>query len=248
MNRPFVVCHMLSSLDGKIDGAFFAAPECKPASTEYGAIRGFYGCQATLYGTTTMAGSYSDGYAGELPGATISYPKEDYIAPSDVTNYIVSLDPEGVLGWQSNYIEKKGRLKAHVIEILTERVSEDYLGYLRSFDISYLFAGKDQLDLALLLQKLKRYYPIERLMIAGGGIVNWSFLQAGLIDELSLVLAPIADGSNTAVSIFEQSVFSPGGKPVAFALKEIKQIDGNTLWLRYLAENARTKEADKPSQ
>ena len=27
MDRPFVVCHMLASLDGKIDGAFFGAPE-----------------------------------------------------------------------------------------------------------------------------------------------------------------------------------------------------------------------------
>lgn len=26
MERPFVACHMLASLDGKIDGAFFGAP------------------------------------------------------------------------------------------------------------------------------------------------------------------------------------------------------------------------------
>ena len=26
MERPFVVYHMLASLDGKIDGAFFGAP------------------------------------------------------------------------------------------------------------------------------------------------------------------------------------------------------------------------------
>ncbi len=67
MDRPFVVCHMLSSLDGKIDGEFFSAPECRPALAEYGNLRGFYGCQATLYGTTTMIGSYADGMVGELP-------------------------------------------------------------------------------------------------------------------------------------------------------------------------------------
>ena len=26
MERPFAVCHMLASLDGKIDGAFFGMP------------------------------------------------------------------------------------------------------------------------------------------------------------------------------------------------------------------------------
>lgn len=107
MERPYVVCHMLTSLDGKIDGSFFSAPECGPALAEYGNIRTFYGCQATLYGTTTMKGGYSDGLAGELQRASAHIPKEDYIAPSDVENYIVSIDPEGILGWNSGYIEKR---------------------------------------------------------------------------------------------------------------------------------------------
>lgn len=237
MDRPFVVCHMLSSLDGKIDGEFFSASECRPALAEYGNLRGFYGCQATLYGTTTMIGSYADGIIRELPEGSACYEKEDYIAASDVENYIVSIDPEGVLSWTSNYIEKKGRPKAHVIEVLTEVVSADYLAYLRGFDISYIFAGKEQLDPELLLRKLKQKFSIERLMIAGGGTINWTFLQAGAMDELSLVIAPVADGSNTAVSIFEKSDFLPGGRPVGFTLKEIKQIEGDGLWLRYVPKN-----------
>lgn len=237
MDRPFVVCHMLSSLDGKIDGEFFSAPECRPALMEYGNLRGFYGCQATLYGTTTMIDSYSDGMVCELPEISVCYTKEDYVAPSDVENYIVSIDTKGILKWTSNYITKKGRPKAHVIEVLTEEISEDYLAYLRKFDISYIFAGKEQLDPGLLLCKLKQKFSIERMMIAGGGTINWTLLQAGMIDELSLVIAPVADGSNTAVSIFERSDFLPGGRPVGFTLKEIKQIEGGSLWLRYVPEN-----------
>lgn len=237
MDRPFVVCHMLSSLDGKIDGEFFSAPECRPALAEYGNLRGFYGCQATLYGTTTMIGSYADGMVGELPDVSAHYGKEDYIAHSDAENYVVSIDPKGVLRWSENYIEKKGRPKAYVIEVLTEAVSEAYLAYLRGFDISYIFAGKEQLDPRLLLCKLKQKFSIERLMIAGGGAINWTFLQAGMIDELSLVMAPVADGSNTAVSIFEKSDFLPGGRSIGFTPKEIKQMDGGSLWLRYVPEN-----------
>ena len=80
MNKPFVVCHMLASLDGKIDGEFFSAQESQPALAEYGKLRGFYGCQATLYGTTTMMGSFSEGVAREFPEITDSYPREDYAA------------------------------------------------------------------------------------------------------------------------------------------------------------------------
>lgn len=70
-------------------------------------------------------------------------------------------------------------------------------------------------------------------MIAGGGTVNWSFLKEGLMDEWSLVIAPVADGGTTAVSIFEQADFLPAHGPVAFSLKEAKPIDGDGLWLRY---------------
>ena len=35
------------------------------------------------------------------------YPKEDYVAVSEEENYIVSVDPEGILGWNSAYVEKK---------------------------------------------------------------------------------------------------------------------------------------------
>ncbi len=233
MNKPYVVCHMFTSLDGKIDGAFFGAPESGPGLAEYGKLRGFYGCKATLYGTTTMRGTYSDGLAGILPHSHGAYPKEDYIAHSDVDNYIVSIDPKGVLGWNSNYIEKKGRPKAHVIEVLTEEVSEDYLAYLRGFDISYIFAGKETLDCRVILEKLRDKFSVEKLMIAGGGVVNWSFLQEGLIDEVSIVMAPVADGSPTAASAFERSDFASSQKPVALRLKEVKQIEGGGLWLRY---------------
>ena len=42
MNRPYVICHMLASLDGKTEGEFFSLPECRDAAAEYGNIRNFY--------------------------------------------------------------------------------------------------------------------------------------------------------------------------------------------------------------
>ena len=179
MNRPYVICHMLTSLDGKIDGSFMSDPACTPALTEYGNIRNFYNCEATLYGTTTMAG----GLVGRLPHSAVSYPKEDYAAATELKNYIISVDPEGILGWCSNCINKKNRPKAHVIEVLTETVLNDYLAYLHSMEISYIFAGKERLDCGVLLGKLKQIFSIERLLVAGGGMMNWSFLQDNLLAE-----------------------------------------------------------------
>lgn len=233
MEKPFIVCHMLTSLDGKIDGKYMSAPACVPALEKYGEIRGFYGCNATLYGTTTMLGSYSAGRAPDTLPDGLAYPMEDYVAESDVHNYIVSVDPTGMLGWESKYIEKKGRPRAHVIEVLTRQVNPQYLAYLRRFDISYVFAGEKDLDCALLLHKLKTLFGIEKLMVAGGGLMNWSFAQAGLLDEVSIVMAPVADGNTSAVSIFEKADFLPNKEPLAFTMKEVEPIIGGGLWLRF---------------
>lgn len=170
MSRAYVICHMLASLDGKIDGHFMSAPESAPAIGEYARLRSEYGCRAVIYGTTTMAEGFADGVTDELPHAGERYFQEDYAAPSDVQNYIVSIDPKGVLKWSSKYIERKNRPRAHIIEVLTEQVPNDYLAYLRSFDISYIFAGRERLDCRMLLRKLKERFGIDRVMLAGGGL------------------------------------------------------------------------------
>lgn len=65
----FTVCHMLTSLDGKIDGAFFGAPETAPALAAYADLRNHYQCQATVYGLTTMLEGYACGPIPSLPPA-----------------------------------------------------------------------------------------------------------------------------------------------------------------------------------
>lgn len=235
MERPFVVCHMLTSLDGKIDGAFFGMPETQPALKAYGSLRNYYNCQATLYGTTTMLGGYADGKASYLPVTEKLPMRKDWVNPAgkDMGNFIISVDPKGELAFSSHILSKKGRPAAHVIEVLTEQASPEHLAYLQKLGISYLFAGEKTLNCSLLSEKLYDLFGIERLMVAGGGVMNWSFLQEELIDELSLVIASVADGSTTAVSCFEKADFMPPHAPVAFRLKEAKPIEGNALWLRY---------------
>lgn len=112
-------------------------------------------------------------------------------------------------------------------------MSSEYLNYLQKMGVSYLFVGKDSINCKLLAEKLYSLFGINRLMVAGGGTVNWSFLREGLIDELSLVIAPVADGNRTAVSIFERMDSVSFNKPIAFRLKEVKPMEGDTLWLRY---------------
>lgn len=171
MERPFVVCHMLTSLDGKIDGTFFGVPETVPAIKAYGELRSFYGCQATLYGTTTMLGGYAEGKVGQLPTVMSTPPRADWVNPTGkaMGNFIVAVDPQGQLAYSGLSIEKKGRPAAHVIEALTEQAAPEYLSYLQNQGVSYLFAGEKRLNCTLLLAKLHRLFGINKLMLAAAG-------------------------------------------------------------------------------
>ena len=82
---------------------------------------------------------------------------------------------------------------AHIIEILTEKASNSYKAFLRELGISYIIAGKEELDYSLAMEKLYDLFDIHTLMLGGGGILNWSFIQARMCDEISVV---IAAGSN----------------------------------------------------
>lgn len=74
---------------------------------------------------------------------------------------------------------------------MTEVASISYRAYLRKCGVSYILAGKAELDCEMAMGKLHRLFHIERLLICGGGAVDWTFLQADMVDELSLVLSPV---------------------------------------------------------
>lgn len=69
--------------------------------------------------------------------------------------------------------------------------------------------------------------------------MNGSFLKAGLIDEFSLVLAPVADGTIGTPTVFEAEEEYGKRKATRFALKSVKRIYEDFLWIRYVVVRGR---------
>ena len=120
-----------------------------------------------------------------------------------------------------------------MIEVLTEQTPAAYRAYLRRHGVSYILAGSKMLDGRLALEKLYQLFGIGTLLICGGGTINWTFLQQGVVDELSLLLAPVADGNPDSVTVFEKSALLPPGEPAAFRLKNIERLKGDGVRLVY---------------
>ena len=223
--RPHIICHMLGSVDGKIKQNIWGLTDHHKYFEEPAAkIK----ADAWLVGRVTMQEFSSK---KKLPAAKgrVSVPKEDFVADQPAKGFAVVIDPSGKCTWDTNMVSTE-----HVIEVLTEGVSSPYLAHLREKNVSYIFGGKTELDLNLVVRKLYNLFGVKRLRIDGGGHVNGSFLKAGLIDEFSLVLAPIADGTTGAPTVFEAGEGYGKRKATRFQLKSVKKIFDDFLWIRYV--------------
>lgn len=231
MERPYIICHMLSALDGRITGKFMRTEKASQAAGEYARIRSGYNADAWLYGTVTTK-EFTNGRKPALEKVD-DIPSGDHIAGTDAEHYYISVDTAGEIGWESSVYRKAGRPDAHVIEVLTENTPIEYKAYLRKQGVSYIIAGDDALDCRIAVEKLYSLFGVRKLLICGGGVVNWSFLQAGVIDELSLLVAPVADGDPSTVTLFEKSELLPEHAPVIFRLKNIEKLENDCIRLIY---------------
>ena len=236
MNRPYIFCHMLTSLDVKIMGNYMSTPEGDAAGSvfydlAFGKDR-YYKHQGWLSGRVTTDDNFTFYKKPDLDEDAEIVPEGDYVADFDENIHYVSIDPSGVLGWDKNYIIYQDT-RAHVIEVLTNKASNSYKDLLRKLGISYIIAGDTTLDYEVLLEKLKKLFNIELLMLGGGGVLNWSFIQEGLCDEVSVVMAASSDGSTKTPTLFMEKEGLSDDKPVHFKLEDVKIMEGDSLWLRY---------------
>lgn len=236
MDRPYIFCHMMTSLDGKIMGDYMETPQGSAAGEVFYNIafgeNPFYHHQGWLSGRVTTDDNFTFYKKPVLDENASIVPEGDFLAQPDFGMFYVSIDPNGKLGWENSTLHYVDTT-AHVIEVLTEQASNSYKTFLRKLGISYIIAGKTELDYELLLSKLKEKFHIETLMLGGGGVLNWSFLQAGMCDEVSIVLAASADGSPDTPPLFQAKEGLSKNIPIDFSLKEATVKDGDSVWLRY---------------
>lgn len=239
MDRPYIFCHMMTSLDGKIMGSYMETPEGEAAGDVFYNISfgkdSYYKHQGWLSGRITTDDNFTFCRKPDLDENASAVPGGDFVAKR-AEMYYVSVDPSGRLGWERDtltYVDTT----AHVIEVLTGKASNAYKAFLRKLGISYIIAGEDALDYKLALDKLKKLFGVETLMLGGGAALNWSFIQAGMCDEISVVIAAAADGSSTTQTLFMAREGLSSVSPVSFALQSAEVKDGGCVWLRYLIKN-----------
>ncbi|AKF04452.1 bifunctional deaminase-reductase domain protein [Sandaracinus amylolyticus] len=218
---------MVPSVDGRIVTDRWDLPPT--FVSEYERTAATFGADAWMIGRISM-----EPYAGKAtiprraPAERI--PRTDFVARRDASSYAIVVDPGGKLRWTSSDIDGE-----HVITVLTEGVEDAYLAFLRSKGVSYVFGGRTEIDLGRALARLRASFGIETLLLEGGGKINGSFLDEDLVDELSVIVAPVVDGSVGTPTLFDRSSSrrSRASTPRHFELVSVERLPSDLVWIRY---------------
>ncbi|EAX93772.1 RibD C-terminal domain containing protein [Trichomonas vaginalis G3] len=238
--RPFIYIHMGTSLDGKIIGKFMETENSIGVLIDYVWTSKLFKPDAIMIGTKTVTEMNNE--QPVLNSDEKDVPEGDFIAKSAKALFLVVPDSAGKIGWKNNYFETVYFQKSNIIEILSEKASPQYRNYLRSLNISYIIAGKEHVDVVPAAKALKQKFGINTLGVLGGATINWSFVQAGIVDELSICLVAAGDGANKSLTLFEKAPQIVENSPVEFELKSIDRLSTNGLWLKYTPKGARNEE------
>jgi riboflavin biosynthesis pyrimidine reductase len=225
--KPYVIWHMCTSIDGRIlSSRWTGLPAAVRIGTLFETTAASFGIGAWVVGTTTMK-EFADGNF-KLKAAKETVERGDYIAAPKAKRFAIGADAKGVLRYKRNHVEGD-----HVVLLVSELVSNDYLAHLRSAGVSYLFCGRDHVNINTALRKIGDVLGVRKLLLEGGGTFNGAVLKAGLIDEISQVIVPVIDGGAGVTGMCDIPGKTPKSAGATLRVLSHKKLPGSVNWFRY---------------
>ena len=217
---------MVESIDGRIDCGMVD----KISGDEYYTTLNSLDCMASVEGRITMEHYYA------LPEKLVAKDKtplgkKEVFKSTERNDFHICPDTKGILQWDSATMED-GR---PLLILTSENVPAEYISYLRKKAISYIATGKNRIDLADAMDTLGSDFGVKRLAVLGGGLINGGFLAAGLIDEVSLLLAPGIDGREGWRAMFD-GIADQSKLPTKLKLQSVEKLENDVIWIKYIVK------------
>lgn len=222
MKKSYIICHMMTSVDGRIDCAM---------TSQLSGAGDYYATLNELNVPTTVSGRVTAELEMAESGVFKAndpepFGKEGFSKKTDAAGYEIVTDTHGKLLWQSVPETEKPYLI-----ITSEQVPREYLNYLDGKNISWIACGREKIDLARAAEILYDEFGVKRMGIIGGAAINTAFLNEGLLDEISILIGAGIDGRAEMPSVFD-------GRDMNYPLTQlkltdVKKFDSGAVWLRY---------------
>ncbi len=222
MKKPHIICHMMTSVDGRIDCAMTSL---LPGVDDYYATLNALNVPTTVSGRVTAELEMAEPGVFEAKDST-PYGKEGFSKAVDAAGYEVVVDTHGKLLWPDS-----AEMEKPYLIITSQQVPQEYLRYLDGQHISWIACGEKRIDLPRACEILAENFGVERMGIVGGPAINTAFLDAGLLDEISILIGAGVDGRKEMPSVFDGRAMD---YPLThLSLSDVQKFGSGAVWLRY---------------
>lgn len=222
--KPYIITHMMTTIDGRIDCPVvgqLSTDEYYIALERLGACSKLSGRVTAELECSAINTEDSSTYTGTSVG------KESFHVVQKANEYTIVVDTHGKMHWKSN--ESEG---CPVLCIISEDATQQYVDTLDNMGISWIATGNTHIDMPRAMEILHDEFGVKRLVIVGGGHICGGFLEAGLVNEASVMIAPGIDGRTGQTAMFD-GVTDRGSNPYKLKLESVEQWETDIVWLRY---------------
>jgi 2,5-diamino-6-(ribosylamino)-4(3H)-pyrimidinone 5'-phosphate reductase len=95
-----------------------------------------------------------------------------------------------------------------------------------------IVAGSNTVDLKRVLWTIQKM-GIKKILVEGGGEINWSLFSLGIVNELIVTIAPKIVGGRQATTLVEGEGYSRVSQGLKLQLKKVRMQNSGELVLHY---------------
>lgn len=112
---------------------------------------------------------------------------------------------------------------------VTKKAPIDRINKLKEAGANIVFCGEgEEVDLNILFKTLKDM-GVKRVLVEGGGNINWSVISQGLFDELQVTIGPFIVGGRDAITLVEGNGFEKMDEGIRVKLHKVEQNDDEVV-------------------
>lgn len=126
----------------------------------------------------------------------------------------------------------KSASKINTIVAVTNRASDERVDKIKSAGAIVIVAGTKTVDLKELFFILKKM-GFNKILVEGGGELNWSILQLGIVNELMVTVAPRIVGGRTATTLVEGDGYERISDGIKMELIKVSRQNNGEVVLYY---------------
>lgn len=142
----------------------------------------------------------------------------------------VIIDSTARIPLDSRILKTADRIKT--IIAVTTRANTSRIKKIQNTGAMVITAGTEYVNLKMVFALLKKL-GFKKILVEGGGEINWSILKLGIANELIVTIAPRIVGGRSAITIVEGDGYSKMSEGIRLKLKRIVKQDSGEMVIYY---------------